>query len=65
MKLQNFAMLTELSGMEFKRQHTIIDPWPLRLKKKPHQRGAREEFLMLLSSGHSGCERYMEWRYKR
>ncbi|XXG94485.1 hypothetical protein Hte_000742 [Hypoxylon texense] len=65
MKMQNFAMLTELSGMEFKRQHTIIDPWPLRLKKKPHQKGAKEEFLTLLSSGHSGCERYMEWRHKR
>lgn len=65
MKLQDFAKIVELSGMEFKRQHTIIDPWPLRLKKKPHQKGGKEEFLTLLGSGHSGCERYMEWRFKR
>ncbi|KAI1779819.1 hypothetical protein F4818DRAFT_154522 [Hypoxylon cercidicola] len=65
MDLQNFAMLAELSGMEFKKKHTIIEPWPLRLKKKPYQKGAEEEFLTLLSSSMSGCERYMEWRYKR
>ncbi|KAI1761376.1 hypothetical protein GGR53DRAFT_469374 [Hypoxylon sp. FL1150] len=65
MKRHNFAKIVELFEMEFKKQHTIIDPWPHGLKKKPHQKGAKEEFLMLLSSGLSGCERYMEWRYKR
>ncbi|KAI0378799.1 hypothetical protein F5Y04DRAFT_272324 [Hypomontagnella monticulosa] len=63
MKIQNFASIAEFSGMEMKRQHTIIDPWPLRLKKKPHQKGAKEAFNILLSSGHSGCERYVEWRF--
>ncbi|KAI0890391.1 uncharacterized protein GGS22DRAFT_183737 [Annulohypoxylon maeteangense] len=64
MKLHHFDMLCELSGMEFKRKPTIIEAWPLKVKKRPHQKGAKEEFATLLSSGDSGCERYMEWRFK-
>ncbi|KAI1209960.1 uncharacterized protein F4807DRAFT_425047 [Annulohypoxylon truncatum] len=64
MKLHHFDELCEVSGMEFKEQPTIIEAWPLKVKKGLHQRGAKEEFTTLLSSGHSGCERYMEWRYK-
>ncbi|KAL7628839.1 hypothetical protein AAE478_000354 [Parahypoxylon ruwenzoriense] len=63
MKTQRFSDLHELSSIAPKEKHTIIDPWPMRLKKKPHQRGAKEEFTILLSSNHSGCERYMEWKY--
>ncbi|KAI1376191.1 hypothetical protein F4677DRAFT_84451 [Hypoxylon crocopeplum] len=64
MKLYNFATIVELSGMEFKKKHTIIGKWPMRLKLKPHQKGAKEEFDLMLSSSVSGCERYMEWRFK-
>ncbi|KAI1101065.1 hypothetical protein F4804DRAFT_317033 [Jackrogersella minutella] len=64
MRVVKFTEIAEFSGMEFKKQSTIIEPWPLKVKKKPHQRGAKEEFNTLLSSSHSGCERYMEWRFK-
>ncbi|KAI2467246.1 hypothetical protein F4781DRAFT_444529 [Annulohypoxylon bovei var. microspora] len=64
MKLQHFDEICEMSGMEFKRQPTIIEAWPLRMKKKPHQKGAKEEFATLFSSSNSGCERYMEWRFR-
>ncbi|KAI1394162.1 uncharacterized protein F4822DRAFT_39208 [Hypoxylon trugodes] len=64
MQLHCFPNIVELSGMDFKKKHTIIDPWPMRLKKKSHQKGAKEEFDLLLSSDNSGCERYMEWQFR-
>ncbi|KAI0894949.1 hypothetical protein F4806DRAFT_471214 [Annulohypoxylon nitens] len=64
MKLHHFDEICEISGMEYKTQPTIIEAWPMRLTKQPHQRGAKEEFATLLSSSNSGCERYMEWRFK-
>ncbi|KAI5866987.1 hypothetical protein GGS23DRAFT_299667 [Durotheca rogersii] len=63
MKTSNFDSICQLSGMSFKKKHTIIDPWPLRLKKKHYQKGAKEDFFNLLASTHSGCERYMEWTF--
>lgn len=44
-----------------KERHTIVDKWPLKLKKEPEEAGACEEFDMRLESGRTGRERYVEW----
>ncbi|KAK5993033.1 hypothetical protein PT974_06460 [Cladobotryum mycophilum] len=50
-------------GMAIKEKHTIIDKWPLRLRKIAGEEGSREEFDMSLGTGHAGDERYMEWKF--
>jgi hypothetical protein len=45
-----------------KEKHTVIEKWPFRLKLRPGQAGAQEEFNRLLSGGVSGKERYIEWQ---
>lgn len=62
MRRYKFRDIEELTGISMKERHTIIEKWPLRLKKKPHQRGAQEEFKLLLASAHTGVERYVEWK---
>jgi hypothetical protein len=41
-----------------KKKNTVIEKWPLRLKKG----ATKEEFRILHSSGHVGSERYVEWK---
>ena len=48
-----------------KKEHTIVEKWPFRLKLEPDQPGAQEEFDLLLCSGVSGQERYVEWQRVR
>lgn len=43
------------------KENTIVEKWPMRLKKKAGQPGAQEEFDLLLGTGH-GNERYVEWQ---
>jgi hypothetical protein len=45
-----------------KEKHTIIEKWPFRLKLRPGQPGAQEEFDRLLAGGVTGKERYVEWK---
>jgi hypothetical protein len=45
-----------------KTKHTVIEEWPFRLKLRPGQQGAQEEFDRLLGGGVSGKERYVEWQ---
>lgn len=45
-----------------KEKHTVIEKWPFRLKLRPGQPGAQEEFDRLLAGGVSGKERYVEWK---
>lgn len=45
-----------------KDRHTIIEKWPMGLKKRPGQPGAQEEFDIFIAAGANGTERYMEWR---
>jgi hypothetical protein len=45
-------------GLEMKSKNTIIDPWPWRLKSNAMQK----EFDLLLASGLTGSERYVEWK---
>lgn len=62
MQWQDFASVGRINGMIAKANNTIIDKWPLRIKRSPGQAGAREEFEDLLGSHHIGCERYVEWK---
>ena len=50
--------ISKASGLEMKSKHTIVQPWPMRLKENATQR----EFDVLLASGHTGSERYVEWK---
>ncbi|TVY40387.1 hypothetical protein LSUB1_G002857 [Lachnellula subtilissima] len=61
MKHYGFKNAASLSGLEMKGENTIQDNWPLRLRKGATQ----EEFELLVASGHTGSERYVEWRVAR
>ncbi|KAJ5890842.1 uncharacterized protein N7473_007070 [Penicillium subrubescens] len=49
-------------GAAMKEKHSIIEKWPYRLKLRPGQPGAQEEFERCLRDGVSGKERYIEWK---
>ena len=62
MKAFMFAEGSQLVGAQIKDRHTVIEKWPFRLKLRPGQPGAQEEFDRLLGGGMSGKERYVEWK---
>lgn len=62
MSAERFQQVAAASRMSIKDLNTIMEKWPLQLKKKPGQPGAREEFDLLRSSGHGGSQRYVEWK---
>jgi hypothetical protein len=49
-------------GVVAKEKHTVVEKWPFRLRLGPKQKGAKEEFDMMMRGGPSGKERYMEWK---
>ncbi|KAM0520656.1 hypothetical protein ACHAPE_003053 [Trichoderma viride] len=55
-----FEECGRLTNMAMKK-NTVVEKWPMRLKKKAGQPGAKEEFDLLFGSGH-GNERYVEWK---
>ncbi|KAF8860575.1 hypothetical protein BDZ45DRAFT_619601 [Acephala macrosclerotiorum] len=58
MKFHSFPELAMAAGLKMKDRNTIVDPFPLRLKKDATQ----EEFDIRVCDGASGGERYVEWR---
>ncbi|KAK5698990.1 hypothetical protein LTR97_006639 [Elasticomyces elasticus] len=60
MQQHQFDMAAQASDTAMKEPHTLIDKWPLRLKKLPEQEGAKEEFKTRLASTYYGRERYVE-----
>ncbi|PGH26457.1 hypothetical protein AJ80_01770 [Polytolypa hystricis UAMH7299] len=62
MMLQKFGQISTDLRVAAKEVNTIIDRWPMGLTLRPEQKGAKEEFNMLLSSNFSGAERYVEWK---
>lgn len=62
MKHFKFSEAAQFIGAAMKEKHTIITTWPFRLKLRPGQPGAQEEFDRLLGGGVSGKERYVEWK---
>ncbi|KAH0421179.1 hypothetical protein CcaCcLH18_13597 [Colletotrichum camelliae] len=57
-----FSRSARLVGAAMKGSHTVIEKWPFRLKLRPGQTGAQEEFDRLLGGGVSSKERYVEWK---
>ncbi|KAL5347467.1 hypothetical protein ACLOAV_007779 [Pseudogymnoascus australis] len=57
-----FSEAAQYVGAAMKEKHTVIEKWPFKLKLRPGQLGAQEEFDRLLSGGVSGKERYVEWK---
>lgn len=62
--LENFKVseVADFLGAKMKEKHTIIEKWPYRLKLRPGQPGAQDEFDRYMSAGLSGKERYLEWQ---
>ncbi|KNG89153.1 hypothetical protein ANOM_002986 [Aspergillus nomiae NRRL 13137] len=52
-----FRDMGRLLGLGMKIHNSIVAKWPLRLGDNPTQ----HEFEMAFWSGHTGCERYVEW----
>ncbi|KAM0234889.1 hypothetical protein ACHAPO_006253 [Fusarium lateritium] len=57
-----FSDFPRYIGVAIKEEQTIVEKWPYRLKLKPEQEGAKEEFDLLMRSGTSGKELYLEWK---
>lgn len=62
MKDFKFCETAQFIGAALKEKHTIIEKWPFRLKLRPGQPEAQEEFDRALGGGVSGKERYVEWK---
>ena len=58
MQKLEFGNIGRQAGLVMKKKNTVIEKWPLRLKKGAME----EEFRILHSSGHVGSERYVEWK---
>lgn len=57
-----FSEAADLMGAAMKDKHTIIDKWPYRLKLRPGQPGAQDEFGRLFTGGTSAKQRNVEWK---
>ncbi|KAL4781287.1 hypothetical protein BJX76DRAFT_363731 [Aspergillus varians] len=62
LKNREFREAGDAFDAVMKAQHTIIEKWPYRLKLRPGQPGAQEEFDRCMTVGVSGNERYVEWK---
>ncbi|KAJ5761103.1 hypothetical protein N7520_008259 [Penicillium odoratum] len=62
MKYYKFKEASEFFEVTMKNEHTIIEKWPYKLKLRPGQPGAQDEFDRALTMGVSGKERYVEWK---
>ncbi|KAI4263388.1 MAG: hypothetical protein L6R42_001467 [Xanthoria sp. 1 TBL-2021] len=56
-----FEACSKQTGVKMRQRNAIVEAWPMRLKKKPGEKGADEEFQGLMASSSSGAERYVEW----
>lgn len=65
MDIFHFKDAGEAACLRIKDAHTIIDQWPMRLKKKFGEPGAQREFDLLMQSNSLGNERYVEWARER
>lgn len=63
MRERNFDEMQQAIGLVVKEPHTIVEKWPMKLAFSSSRPCSQEEFELLQSSGHSGSERYVEWRW--
>lgn len=62
MKDFEFQTAGQVFDAMMKEKHTIIEKWPYRLKLRPGQPGAQDEFDRCMRQSVSGKERYVEWK---
>jgi hypothetical protein len=62
MEVHDFRRAEQAFRMSMNKKNTIIPQWPTKLKLRPGQEGAQEEFDILAASAHAGVERYVEWK---
>jgi hypothetical protein len=60
--MYEFGPLAARLGVEVKKENSIVEPWPTRLKRKQGGAWSQHEFNIFLGSDFSGLERYAEWR---
>ncbi|RDA90834.1 hypothetical protein CP533_1556 [Ophiocordyceps camponoti-saundersi (nom. inval.)] len=58
----NFHRAASLIGAVIKENPTIVEKWPYKIKLRPGQPKAQEEWDRLLGSWAIGKERYVEWK---
>ncbi|KAF2141159.1 uncharacterized protein K452DRAFT_272970 [Aplosporella prunicola CBS 121167] len=54
----DFASASKDAGVQCKTKHTLVEPWPMRLKDN----ATKENFEALFGSHHCGSEHYLEWQ---
>lgn len=60
-KIKGFANAAKKAGLRMKPVHTIVEKWPSKLKLKANEPGGKEEFEIMMASGHDSRDRYVEW----
>ncbi|KAI8944514.1 hypothetical protein F4801DRAFT_594888 [Xylaria longipes] len=60
--LLRFADVALNAGVEMKATHTIVDAWPMKFQGGMSTEQAKQDFALLLSSNHTGQQRYVEWK---
>ena len=65
MRERKFDEVQRAVGLRMKEKQTIVEKWPMKLhfSSPSANAGAQEEFGLLQASGHSGSERYVEWKW--
>ncbi|KAI3337490.1 hypothetical protein HD806DRAFT_543118 [Xylariaceae sp. AK1471] len=64
MELHEFANVALGAGLQMKATHTIIDAWPMKISGGTPTSKAKDDFAVLLSSDHTGQERFVEWKLR-
>ncbi|KAI0515446.1 hypothetical protein F5B22DRAFT_636473 [Xylaria bambusicola] len=65
MDKHGFAGAASSAELMMKEKHTIIPPWPLRVNGGSlPTRNDKKDFKLLLGTGHTGQERYVEWKVR-
>jgi hypothetical protein len=62
MERNQFWLIAQMARAKVKTCNSIVDKWPARLKLRPDQPGAQEEFNAAVASNLHGTECYLEWQ---
>jgi len=61
MERMQFPIIVQKAKANMRQRNSIVEKWPYRLKLRPGQPGAREEFDNAVAGGLTGTECYLEW----
>jgi hypothetical protein len=62
MERSQISLITQIAKARVRSRNSIVDKWPARLKLRPKQPGAQEEFNAAVASKLNGTECYLEWQ---